>query len=164
MRLPGFDYAQPALYFVTVCVAGRAAVFGEVVAGKMRLSPAGRIARLCWLSLPARFPTVVLDAFVVMPDHLHGIVCIVNETAPRYVVAPNPVDGFARPADGALGEIVRAFKATATREIRATSLPAFGWQRSFYEHVVRDDRDCDNIRAYIANNPATWADDEEYRP
>jgi REP element-mobilizing transposase RayT len=145
IRLPVFDYAQPALYFVTVCAADRACLFGSIADGSMVPSAAGQIVAEIWHDLPLRFREVSLDAFVLMPNHVHGVIQICE------------------PMQRGLAEVVGAFKSIAARRInefrRVAAQPV--WQRGFYEHVVRNEAELGRIRAYIDDNPAKWPQDEE---
>ena len=142
MRLPGYDYAQPGAYFVTICTRDHASLFGAIADGMISLTVRGRIVRNTWLRLPEHYP-VELDAFVVMPNHVHGI-----------IVIPSVGAGF-KPAP-TLSEIVRAFKTFSARRI---GHPV--WQRNFYEHIVRSEAALERIRQYIVDNPARWAFDRE---
>lgn len=139
-RLRNFDYASPGAYFVTVCVRDRACVLGSVAGGIVRTGELGRLVAACWRRLPHHLEAVELDAFVVMPNHVHGIV-ILSERATR--VSPLTV-------------IVGAFKACATR---AAGRPL--WQRGYHDRVIRDERELTAIRQYIADNPAKWEADRE---
>ena len=150
IRLPGYDYAQPGAYFVTICTHGRACLFGRVVDGEMRLNDAGRIVQASWDDLPNHYPHVQLDAFVTMPNHVHGIIILMDEpTTKRHP----------------LSEIVRAFKSFSSRRInQLRGTPGTRtWQRNYYEHIIRNEGDLRRIRAYIANNPAKWFKDRHYR-
>jgi putative transposase len=158
-RLKGHDYAQPGAYFVTVCTHERACLFGHVVNGEMHSNEAGEIARRCWEDLPHHFPLVELDAFVVMPNHLHGIITVPGRgTACR---APT-TEQFGKPSVGSIPTVVRSYKSSATRSInlvRGTpGIPV--WQRGYYEHIVRSEPELMAIREYIQGNPAQWDDDE----
>jgi len=165
IRLQGYDYSQAGAYFVTVCTQNRTPLFGDVVDGDLLLNDAGRMVTAEWLALPARFPTIELDAFVVMPNHLHGI--IVTTTIPvgaALVAAPMP----SIKTTPSLGSIVGAFKSRATVEyilgVKTHAWPAFHgrlWQRNYYEHVIRNDESLDRIRQYIYDNPARWAHDPD---
>jgi len=152
LRLPGFDYRTPAGYFVTVCTAGRRPLFGRVVDGKVELSTFGAIVREEWFRTAAQRPNVLLfdDELVVMPDHLHGIVWLVAEPS-------DPAPRHGNPA-GSLPAVVGAFKAAAARRINAArgtpGRPV--WQRSYWERIVRSDRELAVIRRYIAENPLRW--------
>lgn len=148
IRLKGYDYTAPGAYFVTICVQGRACLFGAADRGGIALNDAGVMVQAEWLALPARFPTLRLDAFVVMPDHMHGIVVILEPRA----------------GDVHLGDAVGAFKSLSTNAyicgVRQHSWPPFGrrlWQRNYYEHVVRDEAALNRIRSYIVANPGRWA-------
>lgn len=160
IRLKGFDYRQSGAYFVTICTQNRACFFGAVADGEMLLNNAGEIVKATWKELPARFPSLGLDAFVAMPNHIHGIIMVGAQ-----FIAPS--DGFGETNQGAinhaptLGEIVRTYKAASTRLIRQAGTPDFGWQRNYYEHIVRDEESLDRIRRYIMDNPACWTTDRE---
>jgi putative transposase len=136
-RLPTCDYKTPGEYFVTICTLDRTCLFGEIANGEMQLSPEGQIAENAWRNLPAHFPHITLDAFVIMPNHIHGVV-VFHAEGP------------------ALGIVIGGFKAEVSRRLRRPI-----WQRYYYDHVVRSKWELDQIRSYIAKNPACWATDEE---
>ena len=177
IRLPGHDYASPGAYFATLCVQGGECLLGEVVDGEMRLSEWGQIASDYWLRIPQHFDHVKLDGWVVMPNHLHGIIVIVSggEASPRRSfstddltsVGAEPQDkdiaGDASPLpSGSLGAIVGNYKSVSTRRInRLRGTPGLRfWQRNYWEHVIRDEQSLNRIREYIQNNPARWAEDQ----
>ncbi|MCO5061347.1 MAG: transposase [Kiritimatiellae bacterium] len=159
IRLRGHDYAGGGVYFLTVCLADRRPLFGTVVNGRMALHDAGRAAAACWQAIPEHFPQVTLDEWVIMPDHVHGILRI----ARRGMACHAPA--FGRPMAGSLGTIIGAYKVAVTRAVRGLGLacqtpparqtPAI-WQRNYYDIIVRDPRALENIRQYIRNNPAHW--------
>ena len=126
----------------------------------MRLNNVGHAVQDVWDALPVHFPDVELDAFVVMPNHIHGII-VLNDVGARSI-APDNKQGAIN-CTPTLGEIVRAFKARCTHginQLRSTQgMPV--WQRNFYEHVIRDESSLQEIREYIVNNPAQWAFDRE---
>ena len=161
IRLKGYDYTQVGAYFVTIAVRGRLALFGEVVNGEVRLNEAGDMAGCLWEAMPRRFPFVVMDAFVVMPDHVHGIVVIRNDgTRAPIKDAPTPGRADATPNVRALGDVVGAYKSLTTaayiRGVHNAGWPPFYgrlWQRNFYERVVRDEYEMNEIRVYIRDNP-----------
>ena len=171
IRLKGHDYAQPGAYFVTVCTYQRECLLGQIEPGQVVLSDAGEIARSVWNGLPNRFPSVGLDEYVIMPNHVHGIVLVGAQ-----FIAPNPKEGPTNHVP-ALGEIIRAYKATVTRLVRrrddgATNMgptnkgvmnrapTGFGWQRGFHEHIIPNEAELAGIREYIVGNPARWDEDE----
>jgi putative transposase len=159
IRLQGYDYSQPGAYFVTICTRDRECVLGDVTECEMRLNDIGRRAQAAWEALPTRFADIILDAFTIMPNHIHGIIIVGAQ-----FIAPNHSTVAQRGAMNrapTLGEIVRTYKAVSTHLIRRTVNSRFAWQRNYYEHVIRDDHSLVRIRDYIANNPARWAEDEE---
>ncbi|MCZ7542020.1 MAG: transposase [Anaerolineae bacterium] len=162
IRLQGYDYAQEGAYFVTICTHHRTCLFGEVVDSAMQLSGFGEIVQDCWFDIPAHFPYVELDAFVVMPNHVHGVIVIVDEEG-RGKVCTAPTSGFGRSVAGSLSAIVGSFKSAVTKqinEIRKTPRMTI-WQRGYYDHVIRDEEDLNRIRQYIVDNPAHWELDSE---
>jgi REP element-mobilizing transposase RayT len=156
MRLRGRDYSRSGAYFVTICTRDREVWFGNVHEGRVILAPAGELVRSVWESLAARFAGLQVDEFVVMPNHVHGIVVLVG----AQFSAPNSAAGR-RPH---LGEVVRTFKAASTRLIREAGETGFAWQPGYYDHVIRDDADMKRVRSYIRANPAQWDEDELNRP
>lgn len=165
IRLPDYDYTSGGVYFVTVCTYRRACVLGSVVEAEVSLSRFGALVREEWFRTATLRPYVELEeaAFVVMPNHVHGIIWIDDDAVgARRRRAPAP-ERFGSPVRGSLATIVRAFKAVTTRrinELRGTPGEPF-WQRNYYEHVIRDDRSLRQIRQYIADNPLRWATDSE---
>jgi putative transposase len=154
MRLQGYDYAQAGAYFTTICTLDRVCFFGAVSDGAMRLSAAGELAATVWGELPLRFPDIDLDTFVIMPNHIHGIIVL----ADRAIVATPPT----------IGKVVGTFKSLFTLEyirgVKSSRWPAFDgrvWQRNYYEHVIRDEVDLNRVRRYIDENPLRWELDDE---
>lgn len=177
IRLRDYDYAQAGAYFVTVCVHGRECALGTIDGDTVRLSGAGEMVLRTWETLSLRFPQIGLDAFVVMPNHIHGIMVIdaigdADQASNRAVGA-----GLALPSSDAsfpknkgtprgaptLGQIVGAFKSLSAiacnRRLSRRGVPF--WQRNYWEHVIRDEDDLNRLRDYIVSNPARWAEDEE---
>ena len=158
--MSGYDYTQAGAYFVTVCAAGRESLFGQIENGHMQLNESGRIVQATWEMLPDHYSHMRLDALVVMPNHIHGIVIIVETPTSTSAVGARFKPA---PTRHALPEIVRALKTFSARRIneqRGTpGTPV--WQRNYYEHVIRSDDNLLRIRQYIADNPARWAEDPE---
>jgi len=159
----------PGPIFVTICTRDSESLFGTVIAKHVHLSVPGQAARMCWLEIPEHFVNVTLDAFIIMPDHLHGIV-IITDTLDRTSVGAQhaaplqhigrsrlPV-GSAGPAQGSLGAIVRGFKSAATKRINEMRhMPGKPvWQRNYYDRIIRDDREMQRARQYVLLNPARW--------
>jgi len=186
IRLQGYDYAQVGAYFVTICANNRECLFGNVVDGEMRLSEYGVVVGDTWNDLPNHYANIALDEFVVMPNHVHGIIIIsvgaIHESPPQSATDVGAISVGAihelplqrpptvrQPMDVAqrrrmtLPKIVGRFKMnTAKRinEMRRTS-GVRRWQRNYYEHIIRNDESMHRIREYIANNPLQWEFDRE---
>ena len=164
LRLPRFDYTQQGAYFVTICTRNRACLLGDIVEGRMHLSEAGRLAQVAWEDLPHHYPHVQIDVWVIMPNHMHGIVILAEAQATEDDM---PVDVGAglkpAPTRHGLPEILRAFKTFSARRINAlhNTVGTPFWQRNYYEHIIRNEAALNRIRQYIADNPARWAEDPE---
>jgi putative transposase len=171
IRLKGYDYSAAGGYFVTIVTFRREYLFGEIVGGEMQLSALGRILREEWFKTAVLRSYVELreDEFVVMPNHVHGIIWIEDDIAGAHgdvVVgarrrrAPT-MECFGKPVAGSIPTIVRAFKSAVTyragRELDSANI----WQRNYYEHILRGQADYERIANYIAANPSNWAEDEE---
>jgi len=181
LRLKGYDYAVASGYFVTICTQDRACLFGDVVAGAMCLNEAGEMVAALWDGIAARFSGVEIDQFVVMPNHLHGILVLPGAgvitrvaTGATTRVAPTDPAIVGAPLVGAplaparLSDVVGAFKSLATvgyiSGVKAKGWPEFRgrlWQRNYYEHVIRNETALDRIRRYVDDNPAHWEFDDE---
>ena len=153
MRLPDRDYRQPGAYFITICTKNRARTFGAVISGTVHLSPEGEIAQGLWLAIPRHFPNAQLDTFVVMPDHIHGILILLSHPDAQ----PRP-RRFADAVPASISTILGAYKAEVTKRLNALR-DAVGtiWQRNFYERVIRGANELQAVRAYIRDNPGRWA-------
>jgi putative transposase len=158
IRLKDYDYSNPGEYFVTLCTYERECILGKIVDGEMQLSEMGHIARQSWEKIPIHFPNIELDEFIIMPNHLHGII-IINDYGSRDVQLNVPTR--ISPKRGTLSVIIRTFKAAVTTECRRNNYFEFRWQPRFYEHIVRDDKDLRNVREYIINNPLKWSFDKD---
>jgi REP element-mobilizing transposase RayT len=161
-RLKGYDYGSPGEYFVTICTDNWTCVLGDVVRGEARLSPIGQIVAEEWEKTPKIRQNVRLDAWIIMPNHLHGIILIEKSLVETHCDASLRGQNTFGPQRNNLGSIIRGFKSAATKRIHAAGFMEFGWQSRFYEHVIRDGNDLDRVRGYISNNPANWADDENF--
>ena len=169
-RWVAWDYGSNAAYFVTICTADRTHDFGEVVDGEMVLTPLGRAAADCWEAIPDHFPFVVLDGFVVMPNHVHGIIIIdkptsdcdgaVVETQNLASLQTTPQNRFG-PQSKNLASIVRGYKIGVTKYARQHNL-AFKWQPRYHDHVIRNAGEYERIQKYIHENPQKWAEDRYY--
>jgi REP element-mobilizing transposase RayT len=163
IRLPGYDYASAGFYFVTVCVRGGKCLLGKVVDGEMRLNEWGQAAWDCGQGIHEHFPHVALDAFVVMPNHVHAIVALAEREGQVGAQHAAPLQkSKINVATGSLGAVVRSFKAAVTKQINELrGIPGTPfWQRNYWEHIIRDEASLNRIREYIEDNPARWADDQ----
>lgn len=172
VRLNGYDYRQAGAYFVTVCTEGRLLFFEDAVA----LAAAER----CWLEIPDHFSVVELDEWVVMPNHVHGIVVLTedkrrgvrlnargrghrnDDIRKRPRIFGNKQSEIS-PQRDTLSVVIRTYKAAVTTQCRQSGLTSFGWQRNYYERVIRDESELNRVRQYIMDNPARW-DSDEYNP
>ena len=158
LRLPNYDYSQAGAYFITVCTHGRELLFGDVIDSEMELNELGRIAAQEWLKSARLRDEIALDAWAVMPNHVHGIVLITDDRGkgdrPAAPAGPRP---------RSLGALMAGFKSAATKRINAQrSTPSASvWQRNYYERVIRNESALNRIRQYIADNPARWWEDPE---
>ena len=150
LRLQNYDYSQSGAYFVTICTQGRIDRFGSIEGDVVQLTDAGALVAETWEALPDRFPNLELDAFIVMPNHMHGILLIDEH-------------GTAR-----IPAVIGAFKSISTHRyiqgVRDDGWPRFEgtlWQRNYYEHVLRSEERLNRARAYIADNQLRWILDPE---
>ena len=168
IRLRGYDYTRPGAYFVTVGCHGRQCLFGAVGPGIVRLSPAGEIVSDVWQGLGVHSSNIETDAFIVMPNHVHGILFLhMGEDPAKHSVLPNasPLRGSA-PAGtvaGSLSAVIQNFKAVSTRIVHARGFMVGEaiWQRGFYERVIRGEEELARIRRYIEDNPVSWPGDPD---
>ena len=181
IRLSGYDYSLAGGYFVTIVTKGRGQLFGSISDGIMKLNVVGRIVYRTWIEIPDHYSYVELDAFCVMPNHFHGIIILTDyrrggsaNKARMPEMASHGNEPLARKDQTrpyinhqrhGLPEIVRWFKSFSARRINAnrkiSGVPV--WQRNYYEHIIRDERDYANIFEYIQSNPLNWEKDEEYK-
>jgi REP element-mobilizing transposase RayT len=161
IRLPGYDYTQPGAYFVTICTYQRECTLGAIQNRIANLSSRGHIVEQCWRALPEHASFIDLDAHIIMPNHLHGII-VIKHAGSRSVTAPDspPASAPAKGTQsGSLGAVIQNFKSVSTRKINQT-LQASGtpiWQRGYYEWIIRDDAELGRVRRYIETNPERWA-------
>ncbi len=158
LRLRGYDYGEAGFYFITICTQGRIQWLGQVIEAEMHIGAAGSIVQAEWNALPKRFPGLELDQFVVMPNHVHGIVRMSDKV--EYHNQSSRANSQSRPTVSA---IVKTLKGATAYRIRAFAVASeFGWQKSFYDSIVRDEEMLNVIRDYIVNNPSLWGEDTLY--
>ncbi len=155
-RLKDWDYSLPGYYFVIICTRNFQPYFGNVVDGRVELSAAGEIANKFWQEIPSHFPHVVLDKFVIMPNHMHGIIVITSQPVETQHAA-----SLQKPVAGSLSVVIRSYKSAVTRWFRRNGCPSFAWQPRFYDHIIRNDESLHEIRKYILANPLKWEYDRD---
>ena len=172
MRLAGFDYTEHGAYFVTICTQDRATLFGRVVKDTMRLNDAGRMVERWWDELPRKFPQLEVDGFVVMPNHVHGLLFILGVDVRNTAITEHSGEGGhtgppLQVTGTALPRILQWFKTMTTNAdlsgVRDQGWPRVSgklWQRGYYDHIVRREEVLNDIRQYIIDNPRRWAEDE----
>ncbi len=170
-RLADWDYSWPGFYYVTICTKNMVEYFGSVVNKKMVLNRMGCIVDGCWEEILKHFDFIELDEFVVMPNHVHGIIrilCTNEDKGINHVcrgVACNASThermSLISPKHGSLASIIRSFKSACTKEIR-TKFPNknFQWQSRYYDHIVKNQNDLDRVRNYIKLNPFNWQNEK----
>ena len=158
-RLAGYDYSQAGAYFVTICTHQNLQILAGYTENGFLMTALGYLATRVWCRIPEWYPMVQLDCFVVMPNHVHGILLFV----PPLRTSRNPEPGTEKPYSmPALPAVVGAFKSTVTREWhRARNCDSRIWQSNFYDHIIRSERALQRIQEYIINNPAQWHLDKE---
>lgn len=186
IRLKGYDYTQVGAYFITICTKQKQCLFGDVVQAEMRLNSLGAIAFNTWQHIPEKFPHVELDYFVIMPNHIHGILIFHGMIVePQLLVRArraSPLqkaslseqeissESIQRPhgtTPKSLGAVVGWYKSSVSKSINRicnNSGQGLIWQRDYYEEIIRDETALNQIRKYILENPACWDDDPEHPP
>ena len=165
IRLKNYDYAQPGGYFITIVTYQREMLFGEIENGEMKLNGFGKIADDCWRAIPDHFPNVELGAYVVMPNHVHGVIVINDGPATNSSPDVGARHAWPLPPHGpkpkSIGAIVGSYKSAVTRRIGREHNATGIWQRNYHEHVIRNHEEWDRIHRYIEANPLRWAEDRE---
>ena len=160
-RLPGYDYRQSGTYFVTVCAEQMRLQFGTILDGELQLNSLGQLVSDEWKRLALARANVKLDRFVVMPNHVHGLIMIGEEEERDSRQISGAETGAVTIQASSLGAIVGQFKAAVSRRAKTEGVAGDTriWQRGYYDHIVRDERSLNEIRRYILENPAKWHDD-----
>ena len=161
IRLKEYDYSSGGAYYVTIVTWYRDCIFGQVMNEEMILSDLGKIADECWRAIPEHFPFVELGAYVIMPNHVHGIIVIdhnvgATHASPLRIRNSRP---YGTPPHS-LGAIVGSFKSAVTKRIGREHNATGIWQRNYYEHIIRDEKDLQNKTDYINANPSQWEEED----
>ncbi|MDD5341240.1 MAG: transposase [Patescibacteria group bacterium] len=165
-RLGHWNYADEGFYYVTICTKDRKCCLGEIKDNNVYLSEVGKVVFDCWLEIPKHFNNIRLDDWIIMPNHVHGIIqieCDENDFAKNcrdrvYPVSTRNKFGHVKPKS--LSSVVNTFKGAVTRKCHENN-PDFKWQDNYYEHIIKNDEDYARIKEYIANNPVNWEFDRD---
>ncbi|MUP38659.1 transposase [Labilibaculum euxinus] len=168
IRKRNYDYTNTGWYFVTICTKNREYFFGEIRNEEMQLSVIGKQAQIFWLEIPEHFPNVELGEFVIMPDHIHGIIGIVNprDLACKIPTSKVPADTSNKneymasisPKSASLSAIIRSYKSALTRWCGLNDSHSFSWLARFHERIIRNQEEYNRIEEYIHSNPKRWQD------
>lgn len=179
IRLKGYDYSRAGAYFVTVCVRNKENSLGKIIDGKVVLSEIGKIAEKCWNEIPKHYLCVQIDKYVVMPNHIHGIIIIIDDIGAEDFQPLRPhiqkninaevenfqplpkINQYQKVITKSLGSIIRGFKIGVTKSCNQQKCQHFALQRNYHEHIVRNENELNRIREYIINNPLQWQFDRE---
>lgn len=167
IRLKGYDYSQTGLYFITICCESREHRFGKIENDEMVLNAHGKIAHNEWSRTPQLRPNVELYEFVIMPNHMHGIIRLLGRGelhSPN--VSPDKKGEYNSPLRSpsqTIGAIVRGYKSSVTKQFGLLGFGEKIWQRNYHEHIIRDEQAYQTISSYIINNPANWNADKFYQ-
>ena len=167
IRLQNYDYSQAGLYFITICTYHAECLLSRVIDGRTYLNKYGAIVENEWLKTGEMRDNVELDAYIIMPNHLHGVILLAERcrgTMHRAPTKPSPKhESFGKPVSGSIPTIIRGFKSIVTKKIHklrsSTGVPV--WQRNYYEHIIRSENKLQRIREYIISNPVQWETDIE---
>lgn len=154
-RHKNYDYSQNGFYFVTICAKNREMFFSDVENGKIKLSEVGLIADKFWREIPERFLIVKIDEYIIMPNHIHGIIAINDcRNAPRRV--PTGIQPLIK---NSLSSIINHFKGNVQKFCNKNNLEYFSWQSRFHDRIIRNEEELNKIRQYIIDNPLKWESD-----
>ena len=162
IRLKHWDYSENGYYFLTICTKNKECFFGTIENNAVQLSEIGRIVQDYWMKIPEYFPFTALDTFIVMPNHIHGIVIINNDPTRKDAIhRVSETGGITKQNNPmfyeSISRIVRWYKGRCAFEInRVQKKIKFAWQPRFYDHIIRDDESLEKISQYIIDNPARW--------
>jgi REP element-mobilizing transposase RayT len=156
IRLKEYDYSKPGNYFVTINTKEDVVQLSSVENGTVKLSEAGEIVDSVWRNLPNHYTNCELDEYIIMPDHFHGIIIIIDCCREGSVTLPK--NEKTNKTNHGLPEIIRGFKTFSSKTIneRIQPVPKFSWQKSYHDRIIRNKRELDNVRKYIIDNPNNW--------
>ncbi|NOR46179.1 MAG: transposase [Candidatus Delongbacteria bacterium] len=173
IRLQSYDYSKAGMYFITICTYNDENLFGRIIDGIMILNDAGMIAHKYWMEITNHFPNVILDEFIIMPNHIHGIIQTVTAVGVQHLEPskrhepikrfdptiqnePERANKFQHIISGSIGSIIRGFKVGVTKWFRKNTNIYHVWHRNFFERIIRTEIELNNVRQYIIDNPKKW--------
>jgi len=164
-RLKHWDYRNDGAYFITICTQNKQHFFGEIHNHQIYPNLIGDLAQKYWHTIPEHFPYARLDAFVVMPNHIHGIVLLKNTPKQTRTITPDKNQTMANisPTSGSIASLVRSYKSVVSKHAHE-QYPAFAWQARYHEHIIRNPDSFARIQYYIKTNPENWRKDTLYTP
>ncbi|MBP7283893.1 MAG: hypothetical protein KBA66_20070 [Leptospiraceae bacterium] len=160
IRLKEYNYAAGNFYYITICVKNKRSDFGKIQSDNIELSDIGEIADLFWREIPLHFRNAILDEHIIMPNHLHGIIELVEYIQPA---EQQNKSTFQHIQKNSIPSIIRSYKAAVTKWCNQNNFENFQWQRNYYEHIIRTEEDYFRIKHYIETNPKNWSEDEHYK-
>ena len=162
IRLKEYDYSKAGAYFATICTLNKKHIFGGIRNGLVELSMIGKIANKFWFEIPKHFEDVKLDEFIIMPNHIHGIIFVNDVNVGVQNFEPlQKQNRFQQIIPKSIGSIIRAYKSSVTHWGKLNGYEHFKWQRNYWEHVIRNEDKQNKIRQYIQFNPLKWHLDRE---
>jgi putative transposase len=160
IRLQGYYYSSPGAYFVTIVTQRYKNIFGRIIHNEMQLNVLGNIVNNCWLEILDHCPGMQVEPFVVMPNHIHGVITIIDEECRGTIYRAPTSEKFGKPVKGSIPTIVRTYKAAVSRMAKRELGIENIWQRNYYEHIIRDEKEYEDIWNYVQTNPINWMKDK----
>ena len=156
IRIPNFDYSSPGSYFITICTHQMHEIFGKIVDEKMIMNEMGETAKKYWIDIPIHYPHMELDEFVIMPNHVHGIINIIDDITVWSQDPVTRINRFQQIIPRSICTAIRGYKLGVTKWARNNTSHYTVWQRNYFEHIINNDDELDRIRDYIQYNPLNW--------
>lgn len=161
IRLKKYDYSSPGAYFITICTFKHHCLFGDVKDDNVILSRIGRIVEQYWQDITGHFEHIITDEYIIMPNHIHGIMIITSNQSRDTAYRVPTAEKFSNPRVGSIPTVIRSFKSAVTRWCHHQGFKNFRWQSRYYEHIIRNENELNQIREYIKLNPLKWDLDRE---
>jgi REP element-mobilizing transposase RayT len=176
-RLTNWDYSSDGIYYITICCFEKHSYLGTVCNNNVDLSEIGAISSGYWVDIPNHFPHVKLDEFIIMPNHIHGILILDKSIALNRLDVPDyevPCHGiipqqrknincFSQPIKNSVSVIINQYKSSVKRWCNKNGFTNFQWQSRFYDQILHNEIALEKVREYIHNNPQNWLEDDLYQ-